>query len=108
MPRRVASRWNTKFARWVSDYGVDKLRKALALNNAPVTSHAIYDWLSGYSLPHSTKMLVLENLSGGRVTNRVIHAHRSAVLSQARGTPPASSAPASLPTAGKSPSPQAS
>jgi hypothetical protein len=63
--RRVPSRWDTEFGRWVSDVGVPRIVAALA--NDPdlrITNQTVYEWLQGHA-PHPTRALALVEMSGG-------------------------------------------
>ncbi len=73
--RRVPSRWDTEFGRWVSDVGVPRIVAALA--NDPdlrITNQSVYEWLQGHA-PHPTRALALVEMSDGRLTLNAIYEH---------------------------------
>ena len=73
--RRVPSRWETKFGRWVSDVGVSCIVSALARDpDLSVTNQAVYEWLQGHA-PRPARAVALVELSGGRLTLEAIYQH---------------------------------
>ncbi|MFH1689977.1 MAG: hypothetical protein ABIE42_07035 [Candidatus Eisenbacteria bacterium] len=73
--RRVPSRWETEFGRWVSDFGVPRIVKALAHDpDVRVTNQAVYEWLQGHP-PRPARAMALVELSGGRLTLEAIYEH---------------------------------
>jgi len=74
--RRVPSRWDTEFGRWVGDVGVPRIVAALAHDpDLRVTNQAVYEWLQGHA-PHPTRALALVEMSQGRLTLDAIYQHR--------------------------------
>jgi hypothetical protein len=51
-------RWDSTFARFVSDYGVDHLAEQL-----DVTSPAIYQWIAGNTGPKTSNALAIQDLA---------------------------------------------
>lgn len=73
--KRVPSRWETEFGRWVSDFGVSSTVKALAHDpDLRVTNQAVYEWLQGYA-PRPARAMALVELSGGRLSLEAIYQH---------------------------------
>jgi hypothetical protein len=73
--RRVPSRWETDFGRWVSDFGVSRIVTALAHDPAlRVTNQAVYEWLQGHA-PHPSRAMALVEISGGRLSLESIYRH---------------------------------
>ena len=73
--RRVPSRWETDFGRWVGDFGVPQIVKALAHDpDLRVTNQAVYEWLQGHP-PRPARAMALVELSRGRLTLEVIYRH---------------------------------
>ena len=73
--KRVPSRWETEFGRWVSDFGVPRIVKALARDpDLRVTNQAVYEWLQGHP-PRPARAMALVELSGGRLTLETIYEH---------------------------------
>lgn len=73
--RRVPSRWETKFGRWVSDFGVSRIVTALAHDpDLRVTNQAVYEWLQGHA-PRPARAMALVELSGGRLSLEAIYQH---------------------------------
>jgi len=73
--RRVPSRWETDFGRWVSDVGVPSIVSALAKDpDLRVTNHAVYHWLKGFA-PRPDRAMALVELSGGRISLETIYRH---------------------------------
>lgn len=54
-------RWNSKFARFVQEFGVQKLAAQL-----DVTPAAIYHWIGGKTSPHHRKAIVILKIAGRR------------------------------------------
>ena len=73
--RRVPTRWETEFGRWVSDVGVSRIVSALARDpDLRVTNQAVYEWLQGHA-PRPARAVALVELSGGRLTLEAIYQH---------------------------------
>jgi len=73
--KRVPSRWETDFGRWVADFGVPQIVKALARDpDLRVTNQAVYEWLQGHP-PRPARAIALVELSGGRLTLEAIYKH---------------------------------
>ena len=73
--KRVLSRWETEFGRWVADYGVLRIVKALADDpDLRVTNQAVYEWLQGHA-PRPARAMALVELSEGRLTLETIYGH---------------------------------
>jgi hypothetical protein len=73
--RRVPSRWDTEFGRWVSDVGVPRIVATLARDpDLRITNQTVYEWLQGHA-PHPTRALALVEMSGGRLTLEAIYRH---------------------------------
>jgi len=73
--KRVPARWETEFGRWVSDFGVPRIVKALAHDpDLRVTNQAVYEWLQGHP-PRPARAMALVELSGGRLTLEAIYEH---------------------------------
>jgi len=79
MARRVVTRWNTRFARWVSGYGVTRLAATLATQGDPITPKAIYDWISGDGVPRPPRAMSLVRISHGTLTLEDVFRHRDEV-----------------------------
>lgn len=86
--RRVPLRWETEFGRWVGDFGVPRIVKALARDpDLRVTNQAVYEWLQGHP-PRPARAMALVELSGGRLSLEAIYQHsREIRRSQEPGTP---------------------
>ena len=77
--KRVPSRWETDFGRWVADFGVPQIVKALARDpELRVTNQAVYEWLQGHP-PRPARAMALVEMSGGRLTLEAIYEHSSEV-----------------------------
>ncbi len=63
--------WDTTFGRWVSDYTVRRLAQDLG-----ITSHSVYDWISGYRIPRGYRAQQIVELSASRVTIDDVYSHR--------------------------------
>lgn len=73
--RRVPSRWETEFGRWVSDFGVSRIVSALARDpDLSITNQTVYEWLQGHP-PHPSRAMALVEMSGGRLTLEAIYQH---------------------------------
>lgn len=73
--RRVPSRWDTEFGRWVSDVGVPRIVAALAHDpDLRITNQTVYEWLQGHA-PHPARALALVEMSDGRLTLTAIYQH---------------------------------
>jgi len=73
--KRVPSRWETDFGRWVADFGVPQIVRALADDpELRVTNQAVYEWLQGHP-PRPARAMALVELSGGRLTLDAIYGH---------------------------------
>jgi len=73
--KRVPSRWETDFGRWVADFGVPQIVKALARDpELRVTNQAVYEWLQGHP-PRPARAMALVKLSGGQLTLEAIYEH---------------------------------
>ncbi len=73
--KRVPTRWQTEFGRWVGDFGVPQIVKALARDpDLRVTNQAVYEWLQGHP-PRPARAMALVDLSGGRLTLEAIYEH---------------------------------
>lgn len=73
--KRVPSRWETDFGRWVANFGVPQIVKALARDpDLRVTNQAVYEWLQGHP-PRPARAMALVELSGGRLTLEAIYEH---------------------------------
>jgi hypothetical protein len=85
--RRVPSRWDTEFGRWVSDVGVPRIVAALASDpNLRITNQTVYEWLQGHA-PHPTRALALVEMSGGRLSLEAIYRHGQEVREPAGHAP---------------------
>jgi len=74
--RRIRGRWTSGFARWVGSYGVTRLTGDLGRLGQPVTTHAVYDWVSGRRVPEPARALALCKLSRGMLSLEQIYAQR--------------------------------
>jgi len=73
--KRVPSRWQTEFGRWVGDVDIPQIVKALARDpDLRVTNQAVYQWLQGHP-PRPARAMALVELSGGRLTLEAIYEH---------------------------------
>jgi len=73
--KRVPSRWETEFGRWVADFGVPRIVKALARDpDLRVTNQAVYEWLQGHP-PRPARAMALVELSAGQLTLEAIYEH---------------------------------
>ncbi len=77
---RQITRWDTPFGRWVHDVGVSRIVAALGRDpDLSVTTHSVYDWVSGRTVPAPARGVALVRLSRGRLTLETIYAHRDQV-----------------------------
>lgn len=73
--RRVPSRWDTEFGRWVSDVGIQRIVATLARDpHLRITNQSVYEWLQGHP-PHPSRAMALVEMSGGRLTLEAIYQH---------------------------------
>lgn len=73
--KRVPSRWETDFGRWVADFGVPQIVKALATDpDLRVTNQAVYEWLQGHP-PRPARAMALVEMSRGKLTLEAIYEH---------------------------------
>ena len=73
--KRDPARWQTEFGRWVGEFGVPRIVKALAHDpDLRVTNQAVYEWLQGHP-PRPARAMALVELSGGRLTLEAIYEH---------------------------------
>jgi len=85
--RRDPSRWQTDFGRWVGDYGVPRIVKALARDpDLRVTNQAVYEWLQGHP-PRPARAMALVELSRGRLTLESIYEHGRAMRAASATAP---------------------
>lgn len=68
-------RWQTRFGRWVSARGVTHIVGDLGRIGVPVTSHAVYNWIAGSSLPHPTRAIALVRISNGALSLDDVYGH---------------------------------
>ena len=88
--KRVPSRWETDFGRWVADVGVPQIVRALARDpNLRVTNQAVYEWLQGHP-PRPARAMALVELSGGRLTLEAIYEHGREIRRSQHATGPES------------------
>ena len=66
----------TAFSAWVSGYTVKALLDELGRAGHPATRNAVYEWLAGRTFPRVQHLAVMETLSAGRITARVMVHHR--------------------------------
>ena len=82
--KRDPARWETEFGRWVADFGVPQIVRALAQDpDLRVTNQAVYEWLQGHP-PRPARAVALVELPGGRLTLEVIYEH-SREIRQSQG-----------------------
>jgi len=60
----------TKFAGWVTNFGVGKLAR-----DACCTRFAVYKWLRGESIPRTDRLLVITHLAAGELSNADLFEH---------------------------------
>ena len=67
----------TKFEKWVKEFGVGQLVHAMRdySPDCAVTYSAIYQWLRGEHEPRPKKMRALAAVSNGAITTQDIHDH---------------------------------
>jgi hypothetical protein len=68
------NRWDTGFGRWISDYGVAELVRALELKGVIVTKGSIYQWVGG-TMPRQKTIDALLSVSEGKLTLVMIYEH---------------------------------
>jgi len=77
--KRVPSRWETDFGRWVADFGVPRIVAGLAHDpDLRITNQAVYEWLQGHA-PHPARAMALVEMSEGRLTLETIYQHSQQV-----------------------------
>ena len=80
--KRVPSRWQTEFGRWVSGFGVPRIVARLAHDpDLRVTNQAVYEWLQGHA-PRPTRAMALVEMSGGRLTLEAVYEHGRQIRSR--------------------------
>jgi hypothetical protein len=73
--RRVPSRWDTEFGRWVANFGVPRIVAALARDpDLRITNQTVYEWLQGHA-PRPARAVALVEMSQGRLTLDAIYQH---------------------------------
>lgn len=77
--KRKPQLWRTKFARFISTNTVRGIVRYLHTQRIPITKHAVYNWVSGFSTPSSPVARALTRMSGGSVTLEDMHRHRETV-----------------------------
>jgi hypothetical protein len=86
--RRVPSRWETEFGRWVGEFGVPRIVTALARDpDLRVTNQAVYEWLQGHA-PRPARAMALVELSAGRLTLEAIYQHGRMMRASATAAAP--------------------
>src|SRR3989304_2763942 len=80
MALRSPPRWRTRFGRWLDGYTVPRVARALEHAGCPVTSGAVYSWLSGRSAPNLKQAGVLLRLARGGLNLGDIVRQRQRVL----------------------------
>lgn len=81
------NRWDTKFAEWISKYGVGKLVKDLEILGIPITRGTVYQWAAG-KLPRKKTLEALVTLSEGELQISDIFEHGSRVSNKTPGRLP--------------------
>jgi len=81
--RQDPRRWKSKFGRWVKRYGVSRLAADLGRSATPITSHAIYEWISGHSAPRPERARAIARLSRGQLCLDDVYHHRERLQLQA-------------------------
>lgn len=61
MSRKISKRWKSKFARFVSAYGVERLARGLDVHPS-----AIYHWVRGMSRPKPELAAIIQRLARER------------------------------------------
>jgi hypothetical protein len=80
--KRAPPRWQTKFGRWVSDFGVPRIVAVLARDpDLRVTNQAVYEWLQGHA-PRPPRAVALVEMSRGRLTLDAIYEHGRQIRSR--------------------------
>lgn len=73
--RSRGGRWETRFGRWVAEYGVAEIVKQLRSDpDLRVTKKTVYDWLRGHA-PRPARAAALVRLSRGAITLDCIYRH---------------------------------
>lgn len=72
-------RRNTKFSSWVNSYSVRSVASGLSRSGMPTTVQAIYQWLSGRTLPRLTHAACIIELSNGKLSVSDILTHYTEV-----------------------------
>ena len=73
--QRKRLRWNTRFGRWISSIGVERLAERLTRQGHPVTPAAVYGWLAARTQPRFGHLVALIRLGQGRLTLQDINQH---------------------------------
>lgn len=76
-------RWRTPLGKWVRRYGAAELAHELGLGAHQPTKHraqAVYQWISGRTVPRPDHALRIVSLSRGKVRLEDIYAQREALL----------------------------
>ena len=69
-------RWETRFGRWVGEFGVSRIIEVLdPYPSLRVTHQAVYAWVACASAPNPRRAQALVRLSGGVLTLEVIYEH---------------------------------
>src|SRR5262245_16172151 len=77
--RRADGRWSTRFGAWVSSVTVAGVLRGLHTRGHPLTKQAVYQWVSGATLPRLPIATALVDLSRGRITVADMLEHRARV-----------------------------
>jgi DNA-binding transcriptional regulator YdaS (Cro superfamily) len=59
--RKEDKRWDSKFAKFIHEYGVENLAHRIAVHPS-----AIYQWLRGATSPHPANAIKIQKLAGER------------------------------------------
>jgi len=70
-------RWRTPFGRFVQQRTVRRLARDLSQLGVPMTSHTVYDWISGRHAPRPACAAAIVQVSGGKLTFSDIYRHRT-------------------------------
>jgi hypothetical protein len=73
MSHRAEDRWNSKFARFVTDYGPTRLAKQLEVHPS-----AVYHWVRGVTIPKPAHAAIIQRLAveeGIALTFEEIYGH---------------------------------
>ncbi|HEX5032358.1 MAG TPA: hypothetical protein VFX78_12980 [Candidatus Eisenbacteria bacterium] len=85
--RRVPSRWETDFGRWISDVGIPRIVATLARDpDLRITNQTVYEWLQGHP-PHPSRAMALVEMSDGRLSLEAIYRHGQEVRDPAGHAP---------------------